>query len=118
MTTTPQDVLDSLTNIRGLRDSEITLLLDAAARGEAEGIEWVMERIADLAAAAGLLRAIATDGLDAGGWATMRDLATREGVTYDAIRQRIERGGVEYVEGPAQGRGPSVQTYARSRERA
>jgi hypothetical protein len=113
-TTDTQRVMDALAVLRGLRDSELALLLDEAQRGEAEGLEWASARAADLQEAAEALRAVSLSGLDAGGWATLLNLATQEGVTYAAARQRLETGGrYEVVDGPSRGRGPRVQRYAR-----
>ena len=114
---TSDPLADALHDIRGLRDSEIAMLVAAARAGDGEAIEWTMARCQDLDTAIDALRTIAVEGLRAGGWRTVSEYATDEGIVPQAVRQRIRYGHLEETRGPVpDGMGPRVQIYVRAKQ--
>lgn len=90
--------------------------LDQVRRGTREDLERASSTLADLRQAAAELEAAALEGLRAGGWRTVREVAEGEGVARDTVRRTVALGARESVIAPARGRGPAFTMYVRVRE--
>lgn len=107
------DILATLYNLRGLTDSELLGLLDAAASGDADAIEWAAARMADLDHARSALEVVLLAAMDDSRYVPINVAAAELGVTPSALYRRLNRLGLATVEAPRGGRGPRTGRYMR-----
>lgn len=107
------DILGTLYNLRGLTDSELVGLLEDAATGDPEAVEWAMARMDDLDRAHEEIEALLRGAMDRSDYVSISDATAELGVTPSALYRRLKRLGMETVEAPRAGLGPRTGRYMR-----